>query len=44
MKQLYLKPYMTVFRITEDVLTKSEEKQIRYNDEEGDGDSVSFAG
>ena len=31
MKQLYLKPYMTIFCITEDVLTESVEKQIRYN-------------
>ena len=44
MKQLYLKPYMTIFCITEDVLTESVEKQIRYNEGDGDGDSVPFAG
>lgn len=42
MKQLYLKPCMTVFCITEDVLTKSEGRQLSYIDGEGDGDSVSF--
>ena len=44
MKQLYLKPYMTIFCITEDVLTESVEKQIRYNEGDWDGDSVPFAG
>ena len=44
MKQLYLTPYMTIFCITEDVLTESVEKQIRYNEGDGDGDSVPFAG
>ena len=44
MKQLYLKPFMTVIRVAEDVLTTSEEKQITYNKENGEGNSVTFAG